>query len=366
MEAIVKDLLPTKDGPAPVVLPWRDIVQWAVVGTLALVAMVTIDVVRRGEDIPISLIYPGTKGPSTAVIAADFPDYKQPDSIGLDGQMYYTIARNPFDLHAVAPDLDAPRYRLQRPLLPLLAWVIHPSGGAGLVWALFVVGLTGALLGALATGILSSNWQGPPWAAAIFPVLPGVIWSLRFTLSDSLSLALALTAVALAVRNRYPLAIAVAVLAVLAKEPVVLLFLGWALYRRTKRDLLLLLVPAGVIVAWMGWLCTQFPPDTKRPHDLGLPFKGLIDAWQNVWSQGDELAGMAFTLSGLILGVATLCLRRFRHPLSWAIAVQLGFMLVMGVNPTAVKFGATRMSMPIMVLSLIALLTPRAGSPRQE
>lgn len=139
-----------------------------------------------------------------------------------------------------------------------------------------------------------------------------------------------------------------------------MLFLGWAIYRRSKRDTLLLLIPSGVIVAWMAWLAMQLPADINRPHDLALPFMGLVDAWQNVWSQGDELTGMACTLSGLGIGATALGLRRFNHPLSWAIAVQLAFMLMMGVNPTAVKFGATRMTMPVMVLSLIALLTPRA------
>jgi hypothetical protein len=335
--------------------------RWAVVGALALVLMVTVDVFRCGRNIPVSLIHPGAKGPSAAVVSTDFPDLEQPDDIGLDGQMYYAIARNPLHLREVAKDLDRPRYRLQRPLLPLLAWAMQPTGGGvGLVWALFFVNLAGIVLGALATGRLSTNWQGPPWAAAMFPLLPGAFWSLRFTLSDALALALALMALVLADRDRYMRAITVAMLAVLAKEQAILLFLGWAIHRRTKRDLLLLVVPTGVIIAWMGWLHVQLPADVNCAQDLGIPFMGLIGAWQHVWSQGNELAGMACTLGGLILGATAIWLRRFGHPLCWAIAVQLGFMLVMGLNPTAVKFGATRMAMPIMILSLIALLTPRA------
>ncbi len=35
-------------------------------------------------------------------------------------------------------------------------------------------------------------------------------------------------------------------------------------------------------------------------------------------------------------------------------------MLCMGVNPTAMNFGGTRMAMPVMILSVLALATPDA------
>jgi hypothetical protein len=148
---------------------------------------------------------------------------------------------------------------------------------------------------------------------------------------------------------------------VLAKEPAILLLLGWALHRRTRKDALLVVIPGAAIVAWMAWLGFQLPPDTARPHDIGLPFAGLAGAWTDLWSQGSELVGMACTLGGLAIGAATLAVRRFRHPLGIAIALQLAFLLVMGTNPTGVNFGATRMAMPVMMLSVIALATPRAA-----
>ena len=111
----------------------------------------------------------------------------------------------------------------------------------------------------------------------------------------------------------------------------------------------------------MGWLGLQLPPVTARPNDLGLPFAGLVGAWSDVWSQGEELVGMACAVGGLAIGATALALRRFRHPLGLAIAIQLAFLLVMGTNPTAANFGATRMAMPVMMLSVIALATPRAS-----
>ena len=100
--------------------------------------------------------------------------------------------------------------------------------------------------------------------------------------------------------------------------------------------------------------------DVVARRDLTGPFAGLVGAWTDVWSKGQELVGMACTLGGLTIGAVALGLRRLRHPLGIAIALQLAFLLVMGTNPTAVNFGATRMAMPVMMLSVIALATPRA------
>ena len=235
------------------------------------------------------------------------------------------------------------------------------GGGIGLVWALFAVGLVGIVVGSLASGVLSTIWRGPPWVAAVFPLLPGAWWSLRVTVSDALALGLVLAAIALSARNRHAAAVAVGVLAVLAKEPAILLLLGWALHRRTRRDAVLVAVPAAVVVAWMGWLAVQLPPDTERANDIGAPFVGLVQAFTDVWSQGHELVGMACTLGGLALGGLALWRRGLRHPLGWALAVQLGFLLIMGVNPTSVNFGATRMAMPAMMVAVLALATPDAG-----
>ena len=344
-------------------IPWSEIARFTVLGVLLLLVWVMVDVARYGGSNPVSLIQPGTLGPSTGLIASDFPDIEQPESTGLDGQQYYAIAREPLHLDRAAEHLDNPRYRLQRPLLPWLAAALHPGGGGvGLVWALFAVGLAGIVVGAVASGVLSTIWRGPPWVSMVFPLLPGAWWSLRVTVSDAMALGLALAAIALAARNRTAFAALVGVLAVLAKEPAILLLVGWWLHRRTKRDLMVVAVPAATIVAWMGWLARQLPPDPDRANDLGAPFVGLVQAFTDVWSQGHELVGMACTLGGLALGGVALWKRGLRHPLGWALAIQLAFILVMGVNPTSVNFGATRMAMPAMMVAVLALATPNATS----
>ena len=76
-----------------------------------------------------------------------------PPSPGLDGQLYYAGARNPFDPHRAAQSLDRPRYRLQHPLLSWLGWGLHPTGGAdSWGWALFLAGVAGLFIGGLEIG----------------------------------------------------------------------------------------------------------------------------------------------------------------------------------------------------------------------
>ncbi len=270
------------------------------------------------------------------------------------------------NLHGDARSLDRPRYRLQHPLLSWLGWALHPTGGgAGLIWSLFAVGVAGLFLGGVATGVLSTTWRGPPLLAALFPLLPGAYWALRVTVSDALALALALTAIALATRSRTAAAVVVGALAVLAKEPIILVLLGWAVARRTRRDAVLVAVPAAVAAGWFLVLRLALPGSENATGDLALPLTGLVDAWTNLWSQGRELVGMACTVAGIAVGVAALVRRRLRHPLSVVVALELAYLAVMGSNPLGVNFGATRMSLPIMVCGAIVLLAPGPGpSPR--
>ncbi|CAN5773430.1 hypothetical protein BH10ACT1_BH10ACT1_30850 [soil metagenome] len=356
---------PTGSGSTSTATDWRLIVRWALLGTVALLVLVMVDVQRGGNGNPVSLAQPGTGGSATALFAKDFPELEQPDADGLDGQIYYAIASDPMHLDETAVYLDHPRYRFQRPLLPWLAWAIHPTGGGvGLVLALFAVTLLGVFAGSVGLGALSVRLGGPAWAAALLAITPGAYWSLRVTVSDALALALAIAALALATRNRHGWAVAVGVLAVLAKEPAILVFAGWFLHRRTRRAALLAAIPGFVAAAWMAWLRWQLPPDRARSQDIDLPFVGLWQGWHLVWSHGNELVGMACTVGGLAIGGLALWRRGLRHPLGWIVALQLAFMLVMGYNPTSTNFGGTRMAMPIMVFGVLALLTPAARTDR--
>jgi len=335
-------------------------VRAALVGTVLVACLVLADLGRGGGH-PLGLIQPGRDSLTTPVVEADFPDSDLPAGQGLDGQITYTIARDPFRVEGPAEHLGRPRYRLQRPLLPWVAGALQPGrGGEGLIWSLFGVGLVAVAAGAWAMGDLARRWGGSPWWALAFPLLPGTFMALRVTTSDAAGVALALLAVALAARQRTLAAVAVGVAAVLAKEPAGMVLAGWALAHRTPRHVAVAVVPALVGGGWMIALRVLLPGSESLNGDIGAPGAGLFVAARDIWLEGRELWGLASTLAALGLGLIALRRAGLRHPLGWAVALHVGFLLVAGPNPLGTSFGGTRTSLALMALGLLVLATPAA------
>jgi hypothetical protein len=341
--------------------PWPTIIRWALVGTFLVVMLVMADF-QGGGGKPLGLIQPGADGPSIGAIREDFPDADPPEGFGLDGQQFYAIARDPGHPDDVAEHLDRPRYRMQRPVFPLLGWALHPTGGGtGLILALFAVGVAGILLGALATGALSVSLGGPAKLAVAFPLLPGSMVALRFTVADSLALALAVTALALAERGRWRWAVAVAVLAVLTKEPMILVFAGWWLGQRSRRTALLVAVPGCIAAAWALALRLSLPAGTAiSPPEITLPpLRGLYLAVADRWLGEHEWLGMATAVAAVALGLAVLIGRRPANRMWWPVVVHLGFATVLGADVIGLNFAATRSMQPLLLLALLGLFSSR-------
>jgi hypothetical protein len=345
--------------------PWRRIVHLALLSTLTMAMVVLWDVNRTGAH-PANLLQGATDGPAYALLHRDFPDVEFLPGLGLDGQQYYAMARNPVHLDQAARSLDRPIYRWQRPLFPWLARVVHPTGtgGAGLVGAFFILGLAALLVGGIAAGALSTALGGRTWPAALFPLLPGAYMSMRVTVSDSLAMALVLVALALSTHRRAWLAVAVGCLAALTRETTVIVFVGWALARRTRATTLLAVVPIAIAGAWAVWLRVTLP--AARPEkvdELGLPFVGLLHAIREYWIAGADRLGMFSTIAALALAGVALVRAQRSHPLLPALALSLAFVSLMNRNVVGIDFGATRSTMPLMTLAMLCLATRQ---PRVE
>ena len=341
-------------------LPWREIAKWALLGTLVISAWVLFDVERSGPT-AANFIQPGEQGPSAAAFHEDFPTLQLPPGLGLDGQQFYVIARNPFHPTEVAPLLDRPRYRLQRPLLPFLAWMLHPTGGGdGLVWAFVGVGIAAIFLGSVATGALAVLLGGRPWLAAAFAVSPGAWFSLRASVADALALALAIAALAFALRQRGNLAVASGVGAALSREVIVVVFVAYAFARRTRSTFALAIVPVVVAAAW--WIALRLM--LTGPEHIGElvgPFSGWVDAWRIEWSHGQQLVGMAVTIGSSVVAIAALVRRRMMHPLAWPIVGSLALATLYNRDVVGNNYGSTRALMPVLVLGIVAFFSP--GQP---
>lgn len=342
-------------------LPWNVLVRWAVVGTLATIVLVGVDVVRTGRT-PLNLIQPGTDGPAVRIIQHDFPGAHIPEGFGHDGQMFYAIARQPMHPEAVARDIGPnPRYRLQRILFPATAWVLHPSGGGpGLVLAMIGVGIVGIFVGSVATGMVSVSLGGPTWAPLLFALAPGSFASLRISTADALALALVVSALALLVCGRTGWAVVAGVAAALAREVTLVPLLGLALWRRGWRGACLVAVPAAVAGAWALVLWRLFP---SQPYvsDRAPFLTGLADAL-SYWRSGRDGWSFLFVAGSLVLaGLAlTMALKtRSRSPLVLPLVLQGGLLLFLSRAPFVLPYNAARTTMPLLLLASLLLAIER-------
>lgn len=348
-------------GAAMPALPWRSLLVWAAAGTLVVVALALQDVAEHGGRNPVSLIQAGAQGPSRQVVEHDFPGIQLPSGLGHDGQQFYAIARAPMHLDDVARDLDRPLYRLQRPVLPWLGWVLHPSGGGpGLIWALFAVNVAALLAAGVAAGAIAVSWRGPPWVAALVPLIPVGYVSLRITVADELALALALGAIAADIRGRRRLSLLAGCLAALSKESILVVLVGWALARRSRAASVVLGAAAAVTAGW--WAALRLLVDTDSPsvQEFGLPLRGLLDSLE-LWWRGQELWAAASIALALALGVLAVVTRR-RHPLTPSIVLSIAFLVPLNLNVLGLDLNGTRAVGSVTALGLLALLTPHAGA----
>jgi hypothetical protein len=330
--------------------------RWALAGTALLVLFVMLDVRKDGGS-PLGLVQAGERGPSVEAFHRDFPHTELPDIGGHDGQQFYAVARAPMHPTKVAPFLDRPRYRLQRPLYPVLAWALHPTGGGtGLVYALFAVGVVAAIAGGLAMGAISTTFGGPAWMAAAFPLLPGTYAALRISTSDALAVALAFGAIALSLRRRPGLAVVAAVAAVLTKEPAFAVLVGFALWRRDREGARLVTVPiafAGVL--WVA-LKVLFPDYGTGVIEFVAPLRGLRFGLFQFWLHGTELMAALGIVIAVGFGVAALVARGMRSPFGWIIAAHLTMVVFLSPDVLSLNFNATRATLPLLVAGVLALV----------
>jgi hypothetical protein len=316
---------------------------------------------RETGDPLLALITPGKSGPAWPLVREDFPESIDavPDGPGHDGQMFYAIARHPLPLAAAVPYLDRPCYRLQRPLMPWLAHLLHPSGGGrALIRALVGVNVAGLLVGALATAGLLTRLGGRPELAAAFPMLGGALATLRLGTADGVATACVVAALYAFVARRPTSAIGCAVLAVLAKESMLGVLAGALLWSRSRDGALLFVVPAAVAAGWRLWVRHAVGCSIETNFELAAPFTGLLDS-ARVWASGQQLMAAVWVAPTILLALLALRRRGLRHPCGWPILLQLASICVLSIHVLGLDFNGPRATLPLAVLTLVALATPR-------
>jgi hypothetical protein len=346
----------------------RDLIVPALLASVVVATIICALTVRDGNGI-VSLATPGVRGSAAAIFRADFPHAHLASDSGHDGQQFYVIARQPMHLRAAADGLDRPRYRLQRILLPALGWMTAPQGGGRALiislyfWATVGVALVGFGGGALVR-LLGGTDEAARRTALLLPIVPGVLASLALLGPDALALGLALVAIGFDLRDRRGWAIATAVLAVLAKEPLLLVLAGYAI-ARGRRAVLMFVVPAAVAFGW--WLVLRATvPVTAREIKEFEPFLGIGRAIAHWTTTGEDLAAAAMVLLAVALGGLALVRGGWRTLLAPAIALQLAFLVLLSADVIGLNWNATRATAPLIVLAIVSLasgLSRPRGAP---
>lgn len=242
---------------------------------LAVMVLVVAGVIHSAGGDPLALARLGTR----------FSQGDPNGTAGYDGQFVYYIARE-LRPESVAPLLDAPAYRYQRILLPLLARIFS-FGSLGLLpWALAILGILSQAAGTWLLGELLAGWGVSRWYALSYGLWAGFTLAVRLDLPEALAYALVAAALLATIRGRPQVGWAFYGLALFSKE-VVIPFLAAQLLadlvqRRWRNAAGLALVgvlPYLVFQAWLWWVFGQLGigsgGEMATPFEL-VPFMGFL------------------------------------------------------------------------------------------
>ena len=291
-------------------------------------------------------------------------------TIGYDGQFYYVLAASPtIGAHAKAV-FEPFEYRAQRIAYPAIAWVLSGGGSeGGLPWALLGANVGFALLATAAAGAWLGARGSSGWLALAVGLTPGVLLTILRDLTDVVGLAAALGALWAWSQRRERLTAAALVLAVLARETMlvllaVLAFDAWRRRRQRERTIhsAVLVLPAlACFAAWEIYATARFDgeiPWTTVPADLWqAPGVGLATALPELLNQTPKEA--AWDLAYLILCAAAVAaaiaaVRRDRGPEALFCVGQAAIVVLLGEVFWTDHWSFTRVTAPLFASLLLA------------
>jgi hypothetical protein len=195
------------------------------------------------------------------------------------------------------------------------------------------------------------------------PLLPSGMATLSLCVSDALAVGLALTVVAADLRGRRGLAIACAIGTVLTKEAVILVVVGWVLYRG-RQAWSLVIAPAVVAAGWWLYLRLTIPASGRQVVEFE-PILGFVSAVR-YWLQGLAPMSAIVVLGTLALTVWAIRERGIRHPLGLATLLQLAFFFLLADVVLFSDVNGPRAVAAMLPLAVIMAVTPNAASTRLQ
>lgn len=261
---------------------------------------------------------------------------------GYDGQFVYYIARNPNPAQ-VSAHLDAPAYRYQRILLPILARLLALGNLSAIPWALVILGLLTHTAGTWAVGQLLAEWGVNPWYALVYGLWVGFLLALIVDLPEPLAYAMVALGWLARTRRKILLSAVLFGLALFSREVSVLFVAAaWVAdfhnkeWRSFRSIATLALLPFALFQVWLyrvfGQLGIASGGDMATPFEW-IPFMGLWRIAEASWNY--LLAMLVVFAPAILLPVAWGLWSSLRRILKWNIE---DFSIALLLNCLAIVF----------------------------
>jgi hypothetical protein len=201
---------------------------------------------------------------------------------GYDGQFYYTIARNPWDLASDA-HIDLPALRRARILYPVLAWLVTGGDPERLFWALPAINLLAIVGLAWIGATLARHYGRSPWWGLLLPLAVNAGLPLVRDLTDPLATLAVAGLLAAWLRRRSTTVLGLwAMAAVLSREQnvvIVAIVAVQCLADRSWRRAVVMALALAVWAGWTGFLWQHYGSLPSAPENVGRPFSGMYFRW---------------------------------------------------------------------------------------
>jgi len=298
---------------------------------------------------------------STFIVAGDHyvdatqlpsPIDVRPNSDGYDGQFYYRLALAPFDLRQPLDGIkiDAPVYRMQRMVYPVLAWAASLGEPRLVPLALLLINLAGLAAIALLAARLTRCLELPALVPFAIVLWPGFVVTLTHDTTEILSTAFLMAALDRYFAGRLVVFVALGAIATLTRETTALVLGGLFIYelllQRNWARIVLCAVALVPVVIWRQTLATIWgaTPSSAAIDVLTWPMLGIVDAFRSILFgdyvaatgiKGAILRAYAFVSIAFLVGFSALTVSRFASARKVLVAGWLpsvALMAVLGAN----------------------------------
>ncbi len=287
------------------------------------------------------------------------------NSHGYDGQFFYMICHDPWIISPAGQFIDAPAYRYQRILYPLLAKTLALGYPEFYAYTLVAVNLLAILGGSFYIFLFIKNRGGNLWLTFFYPLFGGLLLCTLRDLAEPLALFSLTSAFYYSDKQKpFPLCLSLSLM-LLSRELFFMfipVFLMDALWLRPSRKQFV-----SVLLSVIPWLLWEYyiyyrlgvNPFCAGTGNLSLPLQGFLQTTRPLFQQSANFPEKAYRLITVFsilscIPVCTVTLLKKRDLLSFCFAAVtlLPFFLSEFVWIEYWSYG--RILLP---LHLIALLT---------